>query len=136
MSLIPDYQESVKALLLSIKKDLESLLNSRKPMLSWGDGFEQLETSLLNYGMTDFVGSNIDSQTGRERICEALKKAIHHSEPRLIEVDVVENIEQTKQDSTTLYYRVEARLLVEPEPQQVSFDSIFDLQSNTFTISG
>ena len=41
---------------ISLRRDLENLLNTRWSCISWPPDYEELDLSLINYGIPDFTG--------------------------------------------------------------------------------
>ena len=103
--------QSVRILRASVRRDLESLLNTRRIAFLPGEGFDELNRSVYLFGLPDLF------------------------EPRLTQVTVsmVENPETIKTD---VRLRIEAMLRMDPVPEPVSFDSVLELQSGNCRLSG
>lgn len=68
----------------SITRDLEALLNTRSALLPDAlDGLPEVSASIVNYGLIDFAGMCMTSDTDQKRICAAVRQAIERHEPRL-----------------------------------------------------
>lgn len=68
----------------SITRDLEALLNTRSALLPDAlAGYPEVSGSILNYGLIDFAGMCMTSDTDQKRICTAVRLAIERHEPRL-----------------------------------------------------
>lgn len=71
----------------SIGRDLEALLNTRSALLPDAlAGFSEVSSSIVNYGLIDFAGMCLTSDTDQKRICTAVRLAIERHEPRLRKV--------------------------------------------------
>lgn len=106
----------------SIRRDLENLLNTRIYRQFDIGSFNQLETSVVNYGIQDFSHIQFDSEEEREKFSWAIRRTIERYEPRFQRVDV--SIEPFGEDfQRTLYLKISATLLVEPDPVPLVFDS-------------
>src|SRR5690349_13837433 len=71
----------------SITRDLEALLNTRSAFLPDAlAGYPAVSGSVVNYGLIDFAGMCMTSDTDQKRICTAVRQAIERHEPRLHKV--------------------------------------------------
>lgn len=116
---------SLRQLKQSVRADLEDLLNSRLRCLSPPAGLDQLDHSLVNYGVPDFSGLALGSPDDRERFRQAVEGAIAKFERRLANVRLVISNPQQPEDRI-LRFRIEAELRTEPMPEPVVFDSVVD----------
>jgi type VI secretion system protein ImpF len=68
----------------SITRDLEALLNTRSALLPHAlAAYPAVSGSIVNYGLIDFAGMCMTSDTDQKRICAAVRMAIERHEPRL-----------------------------------------------------
>ncbi len=117
----------------SLRRDLENLLNTRWTCTKWPPDYEELELSLINYGIPDFTGVNMGGPENQNRLIQIVRKAIEKFEPRLIKFTIelsrkVDNIDRT------LSFRVDGLLHSEPFPEQVVFDTSLDVHSSEFEV--
>ena len=119
----------------SVRRDLENLLNTRHCWETWPDELEELETSLVNYGIPDFTGVNMSLPSERERLRKVVEKVILHFEPRFksVQVKLVENADDFDR---TLRFRIDGLLYAEPAPEPVVFDSQMEPRSSSFEVKG
>lgn len=133
--LVPEWdQGTVKELIVSIERDLQNLLNTRKVSNQLPEQYNELQQSLLDYGIPDLTTININSSKQKEAFGDALKKAIERYEPRLRRVEV-EILDQNSIE-LILSFRITAVLQVEPEPVPVIFDSSLLSSSRLFDVKG
>jgi type VI secretion system protein ImpF len=66
----------------SIRRDLEALLNTRQRCISPPPALTDLGTSLVEYGVPDFLSANAASDSVREDLRVALETVIQRFEPR------------------------------------------------------
>jgi len=118
-----------------IRRDLEDLLNTRWRASSWPPGLEELETSLVNYGIPDFTGANLGSPTNQEEFRRVLERVIRRYEPRFksVKVQLLKNPDPMDR---ALRFRIEALLRTEPAPEPVVFDSELKPITASFEIKG
>src|SRR3954451_17993839 len=62
----------------SVCRDLENLLNTRTRHVFWGPHLEELDQSLLNYGLPDLNCVPLPSDPTRRRFCRAIEEVIRH----------------------------------------------------------
>jgi len=120
---------------LSVRRDLENLLNTRHRCLSPPEHLKELEKSLVNYGIPDLTASNMGSPQDREKLCAALQKIIARHEPRFKTVRV--KLQDTSEElDRTLRFRIDALLIVDPAPEPIVFDSVLRTASGTIEVRG
>ena len=108
----------------SVRRDLEQLFNTRARCLSTPEKFEQLETSLLHYGLPDIANYNLQASKSRNEFCRDVERIILRFEPRISRARVI--AENNDRDGTTFSFRVEAVLRATPSPEVVVFDSVLN----------
>jgi type VI secretion system protein ImpF len=123
----------MRELKAAVRRDLEWLLNTRRPNVEIA-GFEELAKSLLNYGLPDFSGTGPISETARTALTSQIREIIRAHEPRLIQVDVELSGENEPLDRT-LRFRINALLRADPAPEPVVFDSQIEAGSGEVLIS-
>lgn len=116
---------SVKAMRAALKRDLEALLNTRRRSRSVPRYLEEVQGSLLNYGLIDITNSRSRSETIRADLGRMLANALTLFEPRLSSVKVT-SCDNADPLDRTQRFRIEAVLNVEPAPELVCFDSIIE----------
>jgi type VI secretion system protein ImpF len=125
----------VRGLKASVRRDLENLLNTRWRCVGWPKDLTELELSLANYGIPDFTGANLGSVGSREDFVRLIQETIRRFEPRLRRVHV-EMLDNAEGEDRTMRFRIDAVLMVDPEPLAVVFDSSLEPSSGTFQVKG
>jgi type VI secretion system protein ImpF len=106
----------------SIRRDLESLLNTRLYRPKLPEKFGELDVSIVNYGLPDFSVIQLGTHEGKEEFRIRVQTIIENFEPRFSRV-VVE-LDQIGEDyERTLYLKISAVLMVDPDPIPLLFDS-------------
>lgn len=106
----------------SIRRDLECLLNTRLYRKPLPEKFSELGVSLVNYGLPDFSVIQLGSDEGKEEFRVKVQDIIEKYEPRFRQVYV--ELEQAGEDyERTLYMKISAVLMIEPDPIPLLFDS-------------
>lgn len=116
---------SVSRLRDGLRRDLEGVLNTRRRFLSWPDDLEELDRSLISYGLSDFTNAAIRSDEFREQFVYEVERLIQRLEPRIsnFEVTVIENKDETDR---IIRFRIVGMVDLGGDRQQISFDSHVD----------
>ena len=117
--------EMLSDLRASIHRDLEALLNARRPWRHQGEAWPGLCSSPAGYGISDLTAGRFNDEEGREALRLEIETAIRRFEPRLTAVEVQVSTPDAPL-SATLALRINAVLLVEPQPEPVSFDTVVE----------
>ena len=131
----PKPYQSINELRAAVRRDLENLLNtrwrcSRQPKLG-----ESLESSLVNYGLPDFCGGNMQAAQNPEVVFNQILQAIERFEPRLKKVRVLPLQEEPAVDRN-LRFQIEGVLQVEPWHEQVRFTTVLEPATGKVVVSG
>lgn len=119
---------------LSVRRNLEALLNTRRPYQTWSASSAELPRSMLAYGVPDVSDSAADLMTTRERLRAAVEQALRTFEPRLKAVRV--SIARSEQESDrTLRFRIEAVIRRGGILDPIAFESVLQPASGAFDIS-
>ena len=127
--------QALRELKQAVRRDLENLLNTRRRCQGWPGELKELEKSLVNYGLPDFMGANVASEEGRQQLCQALEAAIraHESRFKSVTVQMLDNADSLDRN---LRFRIDALLRAEPAPEPVVFDSALEPASGTIQVKG
>jgi type VI secretion system protein ImpF len=125
---------TLAALSLSVQRDLEHLLNTRREEELVPAGYRAAAASLLNYGLPDPTLYSLKSAAGQQQMRRSIESALQAFEPRLANVSVA--IEGWDDARPVLHFRVEAVLKAQPVPEPVVFDTEFRLESGQFALKG
>jgi type VI secretion system protein ImpF len=118
-------RQNLDQFLASVHRDLQELLNTRWCVTSWPPGLEELESSLVNYGIPDFTGANMSSPNERLLFCELVEKSIKLHDSRFISVRL--KIKDDRDSMDRIFrFQIEAEVQASPEPAEVVFDSEVD----------
>ena len=118
----------------AVKRDLEWLLNTRRTAGELPEELEEVGRTLLLYGLPDFTSLSVKSPSDQKRLRHALESAIRLFEPRLDGVTVT--LDPLREDERILRFRIDAQLRVEPAPEPVSFDTLFQMGSGRYIVQG
>jgi type VI secretion system protein ImpF len=127
--------QNLTALQDSIRRDLEALLNTRRRCISPPGPLKDLDTSLIEYGVPDFLSVNAASDNVREELRSALESVIRRFEPRFKSFSV-KLVDDTDQIDRAFRFRIDALMYAEPAPEYVSFDSTLNPGNHSFSVTG
>ena len=124
--------KSLRELKLSVRRDLEWLLNTRCYPQDVDEGLEEVLKSVVFFGLPDFTGVSAKSHIEQKRLSQAVETAIRNFEPRFIDLKVT--LEPINNIDRLLKFRIEARLDIDPVPEPIVFDTVLQLGSGEFAI--
>ena len=129
------WEESLRALKASVERDLDWLLNTRRIATPASDDYPEVNDSVYHYGMPDITSLSWDAEVVHRRLTRRIEECIQRFEPRLLNVKV-SAVEEKDRAHRHLRFAVDAMLRVEPNPQRVTFDTVLEIASSTFRVSG
>jgi type VI secretion system protein ImpF len=131
----PTWSQSVRQLKNSLIHDLEWLLNTRRIPTPAPESFEELTRSLYNFGFPDITSMGRDSREVRIRLLRQVEETIATFEPRLAGVKVT--LAESEDDGRRqLRFLIEGLLRMEPNPEQVVFDTVLEISSGEYHVKG
>jgi type VI secretion system protein ImpF len=129
----PGQHQLLKQLRDSVRRDLESLLNTRYHILQPPEELHEVEKSIMNYGLPDLATINIVDTKKRNEFAERLQRTLVEFEPRFktVKVTYLDNKDTTDR---TLRFRIDAVMYADPLPQVIVFDSILESVTRTVRV--
>ena len=127
-------EESARQFRLSVERDVEWLLNTRRTMHAAPEQCEELRHSVHEYGLPDTTGSAIATKAGRERILNALRETIERYEPRLAKPRI-RLVDASQVRAPQMRFVIEATLVMDPSPEQVVFDTVLEIASGQYAVA-
>jgi type VI secretion system protein ImpF len=127
--------QSVRQLKVSLRRDLEWLLNSRRNPDAVGSEFQELEHSLFNFGLPDVTSLSWDSARDRGRLGRMIEQVLNTFEPRLTGLRVVA-VEAAAGAKHVMRFQIEGMLDMDPSPEHISFDTLLQLSSGEYQVKG
>jgi type VI secretion system protein ImpF len=127
------WAQSVSEFKQAVRRDVEWLLNTRRIADPAPEGFGEVQHSLYHYGLPDITSLSADSPETRQHLTRRIEEAVSEHEPRLesVRVGVVDTGEGAKRQ---LHFTIEGLLKMEPNPEQVVFDTMLEVTSGKFEI--
>lgn len=117
----------------AVARDLESLLNTRTafPEDRFG-AYPEASKSVLTYGLLDFAGMCMTSDTDRKRICAAVLLAIQRHETRLHSVTATLRVRGNQ--INRLDFDISGKLKASGASDVVHFDAMMEPSTQQYSI--
>ncbi len=128
------YVQSVRRLRVTLRRDLEWLLNTRQPLVDVPDWCKELPYSLIRYGLPDLTTYSMGTKRDQARLIDMLERTLQTFEPRLS--NVVVNLLPVNTKARVLKFQIEGNLRMENGVERVQFDTTLDLSSGTYNVGG
>jgi type VI secretion system protein ImpF len=117
----------------SITRDLEALLNTRSALLPHVlAAYPAVGASIVNYGLIDFAGMCMTSDTDQKRICAAVRLAIERHEPRLHKVTAT--LQPRKGAINRVDFVITAQLKNAPVAEAMQFNAVFQPSLQRYSV--
>jgi type VI secretion system protein ImpF len=116
----------------ALKRDVEWLLNTRRPPMENIGKFERARATMVNYGLSDITALGLSSASDQKRLRKALEQCLREFEPRL--TDVVVTLEESQTADRRLRFHVQGLMRINPAPEEISFDTVLELSSGEYTV--
>ncbi len=127
------HSKTLADLKLSVKRDLEWLLNTRHNGIEIPETLEEVNQSLAVYGLPDLTSLSARNPNEQSRLAKSLETALRIFEPRFINVKV--SLEPINNTDRQLRFHIEAHLDVDPVPEPISFDTVLSVGNGEFAVS-
>jgi type VI secretion system protein ImpF len=118
----------------SVRRNLEWLLNAKRPPVDFPEGMVALDPSLMTYGLPDITSLSPGNSLELERFQKTLEVVVRNFEPRLTQVRVAFTPFEKDGHKASLHYRIDALLRLDPATEPIVFDTILDLGSRAFSV--
>lgn len=125
----------IRELKVSVREDLEHLLNTRVRCVPFPPALKELKQSLVNYGIPDLTGSSLGTSKEREDFCRVIQAVIGQFDRRLKKLTVRLG-DQSESLDRAIRFTIDAVLQAEPTPEPIVFDSTLRLATGTFEVKG
>jgi len=130
-----DIRIGVRELKAAVRRDVEWLLNSRRPLVEGLDDLPEARASILSYGIPDLTQYG-HGLADRQRICAAIEEALRTFEPRLQPRSIkVESLPDGEETGPRLRFTIHGTLHVDPVREQIAFDTSVEMASGAVEIA-
>jgi type VI secretion system protein ImpF len=125
--------ESLRNFRLSVKRDLEFLLNTTRMPIEVPEFCGEVNKSVLFFGLPDVASISVQDFNDEQRLMHSLETAIQTFEPRLARVRVTGR-ERFSAAQQAITFHVEAMLMIEPAPERISFDTVLEITKGSYVV--
>jgi type VI secretion system protein ImpF len=125
--------ESLRQFRLSVKRDLEWLLNTTRMPIEIPEACEELRNSLLFFGLPDIASISLQNPGDETRLLRSLEKSIEMFEPRLSRARVTSR-DPYRSTQQSITFHVEAMLMIDPAPERISFDTVLEVTKGAYSV--
>jgi type VI secretion system protein ImpF len=136
LSVLTTSVSSLKEIRACVKRDLDWLLNASQYAPPEDlDGYPDVASSVLNYGMPDLTGKTVSGFDQRQ-LERLLKQVIVNFEPRIIRNTLTVRVitDKTLFDHNALAFEIEGELLAEPQPLHLHLRTEFELEDGKVSV--
>ena len=124
--------QSVRFFREALKRDLEWLLNTRKPPLPELDSWPAARDTVINFGLPDITSLGLMSAADHRSLRLAIESCLRVFEPRLTDVHVT--LESSDTADRRLRFHIEGNMKLDPAPEEISFDTVLELSSSEYKV--
>jgi type VI secretion system protein ImpF len=124
--------QSVRFFREALKRDLEWLLNTRKPPLPGLDSWPAARDTVINFGLPDITSLGLMSAADHRSLRLAIESCLRVFEPRLTDVHVT--LESSDTADRRLRFHIEGNMKLDPAPEEISFDTVLELSSGEYKV--
>lgn len=124
-------QQSMRQYRDSLKRDVEDLLNSRRPPIKNIHLYPRAAASVINYGLPD-IHSYSNSTDDQNALVSALLQTLRRYEPRLLNVRVT--VVRSETLSRSLRFHMEGQLQFEHTVENIEFDTVLELTRDEYKV--
>lgn len=126
-----DYEQSyIDQFRSGLRRDLEDLLNTNLRARSIPGDLEELDNSIINYGIVDLLTSNLSTQSERQKVINRIKEVVEQFEPRLMNVSISE-ISTDEIRSHTLGLKLVADTIIGNSTEEIIFHTKVDISTGS-----
>ncbi len=123
---MPTRAESLAALRVAVRHDLDWLLNTRRDLVVVDESMVEARRSLLRYGVPDFSSMSRDGSETLLRLVREVEESVAGFEPRLANVRVRAHVDPGMGGRPDLRFSIEGMLRVDPAPEHVVYDTVLE----------
>ena len=124
--------QSVRFFRDALKRDLEWLLNTRKPPLPQIASRPAIRDSVVNFGLPDISALGLTSASDQRSLRMAIEACLRVFEPRLSDVRVT--LESADTTDRRLRFHIEGNMKLDPAPEEIAFDTVLELSSGEYKV--
>jgi len=126
-------EESIRRYRLSVLRDVEWLLNSRRTPIEVPAALGEVRRSVFEYGLVDTFRIAFTTADARQALVRWIEETVAIFEPRLSGVRVA-LAEADEVNAPQVHFVLSGLLRMDPSPLQVVFDTVLDVANGEYAI--
>jgi type VI secretion system protein ImpF len=115
----------------SVKRDVEYLLNSRRPPIPTLQAYPKAAVSVVNYGLPD-INSYSDSGTDQNALLTSIVQTLRNYEPRIQNLRVFVSRAETL--TRSLRFHIEGQIQFDTVIEDIQFDTVLELTRGEYEV--
>ncbi len=129
----PTTREASKELFArSLKRDVEWLLNTRRPIVHGVEAYQETSMSVLCFGLEDARMFDVSAGRSTELMVAVLRECIENYEPRILSPRV--SHVPTDPLNRSMRFHVEGLVRYEDEEEMIQLDTVLQLVSGEYEV--
>lgn len=116
----------------SLKRDIEWLLNTRRPPIDNIQSYPKSSASVIHYGLTDINAFTGSAERDENALLLSIVQSLREFEPRIQSPRVF--LVRTENASRHLRFHIEGRIQFDSVPEDISFDTVLELTSGEYEV--
>ena len=115
----------------SVKRDVENLLNSRRPPITGIQAYPKAAASVVNYGLPD-INSYSESALDQSSLLNAMVHTLRIFEPRIQNLRV--QVARSEALTRSLRFHIEGRIQFDTTIEDIQFDTVLELTRGAYEV--
>jgi type VI secretion system protein ImpF len=124
-------QASMRMYRESVKRDVEWLLNSRRPPIHGLSGYPRASASVVNFGLPD-INAYSDSGGDQSALLMAILQTLRNFEPRMQGLKVM--LARSDNLTRSLRFHIEGKIQFETSVEEIQFDTVLDITRGEYEV--
>ena len=131
-----DIRIGVEDLKQAVLRDIQWLLNTKRPLNLQFEAYPEAKSSILNYGIPDFTQFSASSGDDCQEVCQLMAEVLRRFEPRLDpRTVVVEHVTSESLSGLAAQFRIEGVLHVDPVRVPIAFDTFLEMDTGAVSLA-
>jgi type VI secretion system protein ImpF len=115
----------------SVKRDVEYLLNTRRPPMPELQGYPKAAMSVVNYGLPD-INSYSDAGNDQNMLLASMIQTLRNFEPRIHNLRVFVGRADTL--TRSLRFHIEGQIQFDTSVEDIQFDTVLELTRGEYEV--
>lgn len=128
--------QSARNFKAAVHRDLEWLLNTRRTPEAVPEALTEVSRSIFTFGLPDISSMSRDANDTKLRLLRHVERALGQFEPRLARIRVSMIEDDGDNGRRELRFVIQGTLRMDPNPEQVVFDTVLEISSGEFEVKG